>query len=128
MTKRPGSLTLVGWLFIAVGSVGLLSDLAPLVTSRATEHLAELKAEGWADLGPAWTSRALAVLGGAFVLRGSSWARWVLVVWMGFHIWVSAVHSAWALVTHSVAFTVVLYLLFRPRASAYFRRVSPSAT
>lgn len=128
MPTRPGSLTLVGWLFIATGSLGLLRDVAPLVTSNAAEHLAKLKAEGWADLGPAWTSRALAVLGGTFVLRGSNWARWVLVAWMGLHLWVSAIHSAWALVTHSAIFAVVLYLLFRPRASAYFRGLSPSAT
>jgi hypothetical protein len=110
----------VGWLFIAVGTVGLLNDVWPLLTADAARQLAKLKADGLADLGPAWTSRLLAIVGGAGLLRGHNWARWLLVAWMVFHIGLSILHSVPQLLTHSVIFTPLLYLLFRRAAEPWF--------
>jgi hypothetical protein len=59
-----------------------------------------------------------------FMLYGFNWARWLLVVWIGFHIILSALHSPLQLLVHSLLFAVVLYFLFRPQASAYFRDTS----
>jgi hypothetical protein len=57
-----------------------------------------------------------------FMLRGNNWARWLLVIWMGYHIILSAFHSIRELVMHCVIFGIIIYFLFRPKASAYFRR------
>jgi hypothetical protein len=111
--RRPVSITLVAWLFIVVGAAGLLKDLWPLLTSDAAQQLAKLKADGFSDLAPAWTSRLLAIVGGVGLLRGHNWARWLLVAWMVFHVGVSALHSVPALVTHVVIFSFIFYLLFR---------------
>jgi len=118
--QRPRSITAIGWLFIAVGTVGLLNDVWPLLTADAARQLAKLKADGLADLGPAWTSRLLAIVGGAGLLRGQNWARWLLVAWMVFHIGLSILHSVPQLLTHSVIFTPLLYLLFRRAAEPWF--------
>jgi hypothetical protein len=61
------------------------------------------------------------VLGALFMLYGFNWARWLLVVWMAFHLVIGALHSPFQLLTHTLIFAVVLYFLFRPPASAYFR-------
>lgn len=121
---RPRAITLVGWLFIAAGGLGLLMDLWPLVTPRAAEHVARLKADGLADFGPAWASRGLAVVGGAWMLRGMNWARWLLVVWMLFHIGLSAMHSLTQLLLHCAIFGAIGYVLFYPPTSLFFRRGS----
>lgn len=118
--RRPRSITMIGWLFIAVGAAGLLKDVWPLLTGDAAQQLAKLKADGLADLGPAWTSRLLAILGGAGLLRGHNWARWLLVAWMVFHIGLSIFHSAAELLTHSVVFAPLLYLLFRRSSEPWF--------
>jgi hypothetical protein len=39
---------------------------------------------------------------------------------MVFHLVISALHSTVMLLFHGVIFTAILYLLFRPPASAYF--------
>lgn len=119
--RRPRSITVIGWLFIAVGTAGLLNDVWPLLTSDAAQQLAKLKADGLADLGPAWTSRLLAILGGVALLRGHNWGRWLLVAWMAFHIGLSIFHSASELLTHSVVFAPLLYLLFRRSSKPWFQ-------
>ena len=119
---RSRGLTIVGWLFIAVGSIGLLVDWVPLLTARAAQHLADLMVEGAAGLTLIWSVRLLAVIGGAGLLRGAGWARPLLAAWMLFHIGVSLLHSVAQLIVHVVVFAGVTYVLFRPSSSAYLRR------
>jgi uncharacterized membrane protein len=106
MRKRPPSITVISWLFIVVGIVALLYHL---------QHPFEE--------GLVWVCcvRVLAVVCGVFMLRGSNWARWLLVVWIGYHIVLSALHSLFEVVIHSLLFGVVVYFLFRRQAAAYFR-------
>jgi len=120
MAQRHRSIAVIAWIFIAVGTAGLLKDLWPLLSPNAASQLAKLKADGLADLGPAWTSRLLAILGGVGLLRGYNWARWLLVVWMVFHIGLSALHSPGELLVHAAIFIPILYLLFRRSTTSYF--------
>jgi hypothetical protein len=117
--QRPIAITLIAGLFIVVGAAGLLNDLWPLFTD-ASRQLAKLKADGWADLGPAWTSRVLAIVGGVGLLGGRNWARWLLVAWMVFHIGLSVLHSWPELLVHCAFFAPILYLLFRRSMEPYF--------
>jgi hypothetical protein len=121
MQRRPPSITVVGWIFIAAGTAAMLQDLWPLLTPDAARQLAKLKADGVADLGPAWTSRLLAIVGGIALLRGRNWARWLLVAWMVFHIGRSALHSATEVVLHAAFFLPLSYLMFRRSSEPYFR-------
>jgi hypothetical protein len=116
---RPRSIVLIGWLFITVGAVGLLNDLLPLLSDGARQ-LAKLTADGLADLGPAWTTRVLAIAGGAGLLRGRNWARWLLGAWMAFHIVLSLLHDVPELLVHLGVFTPILYVLFSRSMSEYF--------
>ncbi len=124
---RPLAITLVAALFIVAGALGLLTDLWPLVTSHAAEQLAKLRADGWADLGPAWGLRALAIVGGVWLARGRNWARWLLAGWMLVHVGVSVQHSVGEVLTHLAIFIPVTYLLFRPSATRYFRAEPPGS-
>ena len=118
MTRRTRPVTVIGWLFIVVGAAGLLNDWLPLLTSRAAEHAAGLRSEGTGMLAVIWTVRLLAVIGGAGLLRGFVWSRWLLGVWMAFHIALSATHSSGALLLHAAVFGVIGYFLFRRAAAA----------
>jgi hypothetical protein len=64
----------------------------------------------------------LAILGGAFVLRGKNWARWLVLAWIAYHVVLSAFHHFFELAVHAALLAVFAYILFRPRASAYFQR------
>lgn len=121
MNKRPRSIAVIAWLFIAVGCLGILKDVLPLATPHASQRIADLHSQGAAELGLIWVVRLLAVVGGAFILYGFNWARWLLVGWMGYHVALSVFHSPLELLVHSVLFGAILWLLFRPEASLYFR-------
>jgi hypothetical protein len=124
MTKRPLSITVISWLFIGAGGVTLLAGLISTADSPATHHIPEHSFEFW--LVPA--IRILAILCGLFMLYGFNWARWLLVVWVGYHVILSAMHSPFELFVHSLLFTVLLYFVFRSQASAYFRGARVSAS
>lgn len=114
--KRPLSITIGSWFFIALGGVTLVAGLLPAASGATPEH-----PETLLELSLVCAVRLVAVLGGAFMLRGRNWARWLLVAWVAFHLGISSLHSVFALMVHAGLFGIILYLLFRRAASAYFR-------
>jgi len=120
MKKRPLLVTIIGWIFIVVGSVGFVYHTIPLLRGRAV------------DMGPGGTVdtlvisfvRILAIVAGVFLLRGHNWARWLCVAWAAFHVLVSLWHSPFELVMHIVVLLVVVYILFRRTSSEYFKAPS----
>jgi len=113
MNRRPLSVTVISWLFIAAGAIGL------------AYHLTEFKGQFEYGLALVSLVRLLAILSGLFMLRGSNWARWLLLVWILYHVILSAFHSLSELAIHSLLLVVVAYFLLRPKASAYFRKHVP---
>lgn len=111
MNKRPLSVTIIGCIFIAAGVIGFAYHVTEFKTLRPFPH----------EIVWAAGVRLLAILGGVFVLRRHNWARWLLVAWISFHVILSAFHSRSELITHGLLFVVVAFVLFGPRASAYFR-------
>lgn len=113
MAKRPLSVTIIGWLFIAAGIFGF------------AYHASELRVQHLFDLELIWVLfvRLLAIAGGIFVLRGANWARWLLLGWISYHVVLSAFHSPTELIIHSVLCALIAYVFFRRPATAYFRRV-----
>ena len=65
MNKRPLSITVISWLFVAAGVIGL------------AYHATEFKADRPFQYDVVWVClvRLLAILCGVFMLRGSNWAR-----------------------------------------------------
>ena len=106
MSPRPRSLTIIGWLFVAVGATGLVYGLLDL--DNATASRQELL-----DLGYATVSRLVAILGGALLLRGAPWARWILVAWLAFHVVLGAFHSFVQFAVHAVLMAIVCFFMFR---------------
>jgi hypothetical protein len=127
MDKRPRSITVISWIFIAVGGIALLSGLLPYFDATAAHRIAEVKSQHPLEFWMIPIVRLVAVLCGVFMLCGFNWARWLLVVWLGWHVILSLLHSRFELLVHSLLFAVVLYFLFRPQASAYFRGTRAAA-
>ena len=109
VTKRPFSVTVIAWLFIAAGTVGLIYHAAEFRTARVSEVI------------PICLIRLLALVCGVFMLRGHNWARWALLVWIAYHVVLSGFHSLFQFAVHGLLLGIVAWFLFRPRVSAYFR-------
>jgi hypothetical protein len=117
MNKRPLAITIICWIFIVFGAIALLYGLRSSGATNAAQRIADLKGHWYVHV-----SRIAQVLCGVFMLYGFNWARWLLVVWIAFHIVISILHSPFQLLVHSVLFAVILYFLFCRQSSAYFRR------
>ncbi len=111
MNERPRSITIISWLFIAAGVIGLAYHATEFKADRPFQY----------DVGWVCLVRLLAILCGVFMLRGSNRARWLLLVWIAYHVVLSALHSLSELAMHTLLFAIVAYFLLRRRASAYFR-------
>jgi hypothetical protein len=111
MNKRPLSVTIIGWLFIAAGAIGL------------AYHATEFKVHVQFPYELIWVLllRLFAIVCGLFMLSGNNWARWGLLLWLAYHVVLSAFHSFSELAMHSLLLALVAYFLFRPKTSAYFR-------
>jgi len=64
----------------------------------------------------------VAVVAGVFLLRGARWARWIILLWLAFHVGVSALNSLSATLPHAALLLVVGYVLLGPPTSAYYRQ------
>ncbi len=109
--RRPLSVALMAWLYIAIGVVGGILHLAELRSGQGFRY----------DLLGIELIQLAAVACGIWLLRGRNWARWVALAWMGLHVVVSVFHPLFELVVHAVFFAVIVFVLFRPPAGRYFR-------
>lgn len=108
MNKRTLAVTILAWVYIAMGTIGFLYHLPELHANNA------LQFDGvWIEL-----VRLLAVLAGAFMLRGHNWARWLALAWIALHVVVSAFHSLPQFAIHCVFCAIIAWLLFRPERPA----------
>jgi hypothetical protein len=110
-TKRPISVTIIAILYLAVGIVGLIGHGHEALKARPFPADAI-----WIEL-----TEFAAILGGAFLLRGQNWARWLAVAWMAFHVAISVFHPFRELAIHAVFLILIAWILFRPGATRYFR-------
>jgi uncharacterized membrane protein HdeD (DUF308 family) len=109
--KRPLPATILGCVFIVAGLVGLIYHLSE---QPPEPHIAVIS-----------IIRLLAIVGGVFLLLGHSWARWLLLAWLAFHVVVSAFHSVSEFAAHLALLFLTAYFLLRPPASDYFRPARP---
>ena len=120
MRSRPLSIAIIGWLFVAIGLATGIGGLYPIVAA-AWQATGTVNAR-LAELTPMVLSAALALASGVWMLGGRDLGRWLAAIWMGAHIILSLFHSVSQVVVHAVLFAVISIFLFRPTASAYFRR------
>lgn len=104
--KRPFEVTFLGWLFIAVGIISTIY------------HLSKGSLDRWVI--PIVLVGGIAVVAGLFLLRGAGWSRWLLLVWLAFHVVAIALESLWGAVAHLALLVVVGYFLLGPPTSEYF--------
>ena len=109
--KRPVSLWVLSCLYIAVGTIGFAYYFSGLMAHQDNSM--------WIEL-----AELLAIVSGAFMLRGHNWARWLALVWMAFHVAISfPVYRQMAI--HLTIFVGIAWVLFRPDTRRYFASRKP---
>ena len=112
LARRPITVLFLSCLYIAVGTIGFAVNFPKLIALQPESI--------WIEL-----TELVALIAGAFLFRGRNWARWLALVWMAFHLAISfpAVRQ---IVTHSIIFALIAWVLFRPDARRYFTRLNPA--
>jgi hypothetical protein len=107
--KRPISVTILACVYLLVGAAGFIFHFKESLASPRDGALIEL-------------TELIALVCGIFLLRGANWARWLALVWMLFHVAISFPQIQKVMV-HTVICALIAWILLRPEASRYFRRV-----
>lgn len=115
--KRPIVVTILAFLLMLTGAAGLVGD---------STHFKSLPAHFYETMGIA-ALHGIAIVAGAFLLRGHNWARWLAIAWITFHLGISLWHSAEELLIHFIVFALFLWALFRGKSGKYFSRTQRSA-
>lgn len=113
--KRPISVTILAYVYLTVGAIGFAYHFRELLSLQQDII--------WAEL-----TEFLAIVCGAFMLRGHNWARWLALAWIVFHVVLSAFHSPREFAIHGLFCAVIAWILFRPQAARYFRSGRPSTS
>ncbi len=113
--KRPLSITILASLYLAVGALGFGAHFRGLLAGQPDAVAAEL-------------TELVAVVCGAFLLRGDNWARWLALAWIAFHVVLNIFQPIHELVIHALLCVAFAWILFRPESGRYFRntRVAPN--
>jgi hypothetical protein len=105
--KRPISVTVIACVYVAVGAIAFVHYFSELLSLQQDSIGIEL-------------TELLAIVSGAFMLRGHNWARWLALAWIVFHVILSAFHSSREFAIHALFCAVIGWILFRPQAARYF--------
>lgn len=108
--KRPLSVTIISCVYILAGAAGLVYHFSDFMA-----HPLELGGLGIEFV------RVVAIVAGAFMLRGANWARWLALAWIAFHVVVGYLHGWTQMATHAAFFVVIAFFLLRRPANEYFR-------
>jgi hypothetical protein len=106
--QRPVSVTILACVYLVVGAAGFAYYFRSLLSLQQDSV--------WAVL-----TELLAIVSGAFMVRGRDWARWLALAWIVFHVVLSAFHSVRELAIHGLLCAVIAWILFRSQAARYFR-------
>jgi hypothetical protein len=111
MSKRPLAVIIIGFVFIATGVLALAYHLSQYHGHHPFQF----------DIVEIAIVEILAIVAGAFLLRGSNWARWLAIAWIGAHVILSVFHPLRELAVHGLLFVIITYFLVRPEANRFFR-------
>ena len=114
-SQRPISVTIIACLYLAVGTVAFVYHFRELLSLQSDSFGMEL-------------TEVLAVVSGAFLLRGHNWARWLALAWMAFHVILSVFDRFHGFAIHCLFSVVIAWVLLRPDAARYFRSVPTEPT
>src|SRR6266511_4128870 len=101
MNKRPSSVMVIGCIFVIAGAIGF------------AYHLTEFKAQRPFEYYVVWVLllRLLAIIVGVFLILCSYWARLFFIIWLAYHVIISAFHSMFELITYGLLLAVIAYFL-----------------
>lgn len=122
MKARPTSVTILSWFLIITACFSVFSTMRTLDSSLAQELLKKSSLPIPVQYGMAATHVMVLTICGSWTLFGRRWARTTYLSWSAVSLIVGFATSPFKaiMIPGTVFFVVVTFLLFRPKANAFF--------
>jgi hypothetical protein len=108
MKKLPIAVMIVVAIYLLVGIAGFIYHFQELTAGHRDAIAIEL-------------TEMTAVVSGVGLLLRQNWARWLALVWVVFHVFISIFHPLPELLIHAALCAVIAWLLFRPTTAVWFK-------
>lgn len=126
-TERPTSVTVIAWILIVLGLISLVSTTLTYGNPTVVAMMKKSPLPIPIQYAVSYIGVGVMIVSGAAMLKGCNWARYLYLIWslIGFGIGLATSPMKMMLLPGLVVMAVIVFFLFRPKASAYF---SPAGT
>ena len=127
--ERPTSITVISWILIVLGALGVLGSALMSNNPDVMEQMAVSKLGAGTQQALGIIGSVLSIISGYGMLQGKNWARllYVISTAIGIALNLYAMPMSGMQWISVALFAVVLFFLYRPAANAWFNRGSASA-
>ena len=129
MKKRPVSVSIISWLLIVMGGISVISTTMMIHNPMMRDLLSKSAIPIPVQFAISYIGLLIMITSGIAMLKGCNWARILYTVWgaTGLAIGIVTSPMKMALIPGIVCFAIVVFFLFRPKATAYFSPAEPSS-
>lgn len=122
MKNRPTSVTVIAWILIVLGSISLITTTVMIGNPTALALMKKSPLPIPLQYAINYIGICVMIVSGVAMLKGCNWARYLYVIWsiIGLVIGFATSPMKAMLLPGLVVVAVVVFFLFRPKASAYF--------
>ncbi len=120
--RRPTSISVISWILIVLGGLGLITTTMMLGNPAVQEVMEKSPTPVPLQLAMSYIGLCVLLASGAAMLNGHNWGRWLYIGWTAFALGIglATAPSKTILLPSALFFAVVAFFLFRPNASSYF--------
>jgi hypothetical protein len=109
--KPPWPVIVIASLYLLIGVGGFIAHFPELTAHHPDAVAIEL-------------TELLGAISGVGLLLRQTWARWLALSWILFHVGLSLFHPLGELAVHAVFCVLIIWALFRPETSRWFRKTA----
>ncbi|HXH64554.1 MAG TPA: hypothetical protein VNH42_03475 [Mariprofundaceae bacterium] len=122
MNNRPTSVTVIAWILIVLGSISLVTTTVMIGNPTVLALMQRSPLPVPVQYAINYIGLGVMIVSGAAMLKGRNWARYLYVIWsvIGLAIGFATSPMKATLLPGLVVVAIIVFFLFRPKASAYF--------
>jgi hypothetical protein len=122
MKTRPTSVTVIAWILIVLGALSLVVSVFTIQNPMTQELMAKSPIPVSVQYLMLFAGLLISIVSGIFMLKGANWARMLYVIWgaIGFLVSLFTTPAKLMIIPGLVVYAIIVFFLFRPKASAYF--------
>lgn len=122
MKKRPTSVTVIAWILIVTGGIGLVMNTLTMGNPMIQEMMSRTSLPIPTQYVMAYAGLLVTVVSGIALLKGINWARFLYVGWsvIALVVGIATTPIKAGLIPGAVVLIVIAFFLFRPKVNEYF--------